>query len=206
MKKLEQKNKLSNDVNAHKPSLGEVCFVFFYLGLTTFGGASSMLVFLSRELVEKRKWLTEDEFYKQISVSQCSPGIIMVNTATIFGMQTYGVLGGILATLSLLIAPFTFIAILTTILNKATIDFALLSSIYRGIRAGLCAISLKAVYMLCKKNIVDIATGIVSVLAFVALVVFNVPAILIIIIGLIFGIVFGYIKDKYLNKNKETSK
>lgn len=195
-------NRLSSDQNSHKPSLKEVCFVFFYLGLTTFGGASSMLVFLSHELIEKRHWLTEDEFYKQISVSQCSPGIIMVNTATIFGMQTYGIIGAVLATLSLLIAPFTFIAILTMIINKAVIDFALLSSIYRGIRAGLCAISLKAVYTLSKKNIVDIPTLIVSAAAFIALIYFKIPAVLIIIAGIIFGLIFVPVKEKIINKRK----
>lgn len=198
-------NKLSENTNMHNPSLKEVCFVFFYLGLTTFGGASSMLLFLSRELVEKRRWLTEDEFYKQISVSQCSPGIIMVNTATIFGMQTHGVIGAILATLSLLIAPFIFIAILTTIINKAVIDFALLNSIYRAIRAGLCAISLKAVYNLAKKNIVDIPTLIVSLVAFIALIYFKIPAVLIIIFGIVFSLIFGSFKEKHRNKGQNNA-
>lgn len=185
-----------------KPSLFQVCFLFFYMGLTTFGGASSMLLCLTRELVQKRGWLTEDELYEEIAVSQVSPGIIMVNTATLIGTQTYGILGGILSTLSLLIAPFTFISIITLLLKHFTVDLLLLSNIYSGIRASLCALSITALIRLIKKNIVDVFTAILAVLAFVSIVVLNVKGIFVVIAGIIIGIVASYIKELYKKHKK----
>lgn len=191
-------------IDEKKPSLFEVCYLFFYMGLTTFGGAASMLVCLQRELVDKRGWLTEDELYDDIAVAQVSPGIIMVNMATLFGRQTYGFLGSILATLSLLIAPFSFIGILTLILKNASVDTALLSSIYSGIRASLCGISLTACVKLFKKNVVDIFTLIVAIVAFVLIVVLNIRTVLVIIMGIVLGLLGSFVKDK-IDTKKNTS-
>lgn len=187
-------------MNEKKPSLFQVCFLFFYMGLTTFGGAASMLVCLTRELVDKRGWLTEDELYDEVAVAQCSPGIIMVNTATLFGMQTYGLLGAILTTLSLLIAPFTCICLLTLILRYLSLDNELLSCIYSGIRAGLCGISINAVVRLGKKNISDLFTSIVAVVAFVSIVVFNIKTVLVILIGIILGLLGSHVKARLSRK------
>lgn len=188
-------------MNEKKPSLFQVCFLFFYMGLTTFGGAASMLVCLTRELVDKRGWLTEDELYDEVAVAQCSPGIIMVNTATLFGMQTYGLIGAILTTLSLLIAPFTCICLLTLILRYLSLDNELLSCIYSGIRAGLCGISINAVVRLAKKNISDLFTSIVAVVAFVAIVVFNIKTVLVILIGIILGLLGSHVKARLSRKD-----
>lgn len=189
-------------MNEEKPSLFSVCYLFFYMGLTTFGGAASMLVCLQRELVEKRGWLTEDELYDDIAVAQCSPGIIMVNMATLFGRQTYGFWGSILTTLSLLIAPFSIIALLTLVINKLSIDMALLQSIYSGIRASLCGISVIACIKMFKKNVVDWFTFLVAILAFVLIVVVNVRTVLVIIMGIIIGLFASFVKDKIDEKKK----
>lgn len=189
-------------MSEEKPSLFQVCYLFFYMGLTTFGGAASMLVCLQRELVEKRGWLTEDELYDDVAVAQCSPGIIMVNMATLFGRQTYGFWGSILTTLSLLVAPFTFIAILTLVLNKLSLDMALLASIYGGIRAALCGISVIACIKMFKKNIVDFFTFLVAVLAFVLIVILNVKTIFVIIMGIVIGLVASFVKSKIDDKKQ----
>lgn len=199
----EKKPKQKTHMSEKKPSLFQVCYLFFYMGLTTFGGAASMLVCLSRELVDKRGWLTEDELYDDIAVAQCSPGIIMVNVATLFGMQTYGLLGSILATLSLLLAPFTIISILTLVLKTLTVDTALLSAIYGGIRASLCGISLTACIKLAKKNVVDIFTSVVALLAFVLITVLNVKTIFVIILGIVLGLTGSFVKDKIDTKKSK---
>ena len=192
-------------MNEKKPSLFQVCYLFFYMGLVTFGGAASMLVSLTRELVDKRGWLTEDELFDEVAVAQCSPGIIMVNTATLFGMQTYGLLGAVLTTLSLLIAPFTFICILTLVLKHLALDMALLSHIYSGIRAALCGISITAVIRLAKKNVCDVFTSLIAIISFVFIVIFNVKTIFVIIAGIVLGLLGSYIKEKISSKKEQNN-
>ena len=67
---------------------------FFKIGLFTFGGGYAMIPLLQAELVEKKKWVSDEEIMDYYSIGQCTPGIIAVNVATFIGykMKTYGFL------------------------------------------------------------------------------------------------------------------
>ena len=79
--------------------LGGLFITFAVVGVTTFGGGYAMLPALQREVVEKRRWATDEEVMDWYAIGQCTPGIIAVNTATFVGQKQAGVLGGIFATL-----------------------------------------------------------------------------------------------------------
>ena len=72
---------------------------FAVVGVTTFGGGYAMLPALQREVVEKRRWATEEEVMDWYAIGQCTPGVIAVNTATFVGQKQAGIWGGIFATL-----------------------------------------------------------------------------------------------------------
>ena len=61
----------------------ELFLLFAKCGVCTFGGGYAMLPILTRELAEKRKWVTEEELADYYAVGQCTPGIIAVNVATL---------------------------------------------------------------------------------------------------------------------------
>ena len=65
--------------------------IFFRIGAVTFGGGYAMLPMLQREVVEKRKWATENELMDYFAIGQCTPGIIAVNTATFVAVATSSV-------------------------------------------------------------------------------------------------------------------
>ncbi len=62
--------------------LADLFLTFAKMGVMTFGGGYAMLPILQREVVEKKKWATEEELSDYFAVGQCTPGIIAVNTAT----------------------------------------------------------------------------------------------------------------------------
>ena len=66
-------------------NLFQLYWSFFKIGGLTFGGGLSMLPMLERELVQRRKWVTEEEILDFYAIGQCTPGIIAVNTATFVG-------------------------------------------------------------------------------------------------------------------------
>ena len=68
---------------------------FAVVGVTTFGGGYAMLPALQREVVEKRRWATEEEVMDWYAIGQCTPGVIAVNTATFVGQKQAGVWGGV---------------------------------------------------------------------------------------------------------------
>ena len=83
-------------------NLFQLYWSFFKIGGLTFGGGLSMLPMLERELVQRRKWVTEEEILDFYAIGQCTPGIIAVNTATFVGYKKEKILGGIFATLGMI--------------------------------------------------------------------------------------------------------
>ena len=92
--------------------LFELFFVFAKIGVMTFGGGYAMLPILQREIVEKKKWTTDEELMDYFAVGQCTPGVIAVNTATFIGQKMKGILGGIVATLGVVFPSLLIISIL----------------------------------------------------------------------------------------------
>ena len=83
------------------PLLLDLFCAFFRIGLFTFGGGYAMLPLLQREIVEKKKWATEEEMLDYFAVGQCTPGVIAVNTATFVGFKEKKLSGAIFATLGI---------------------------------------------------------------------------------------------------------
>ena len=90
-------------VAPHAPrSPGELFLAFNRLALQGFGG---VLPVAQRELVERRGWLTREEFVELLSVGQVLPGPNIVNMALMFGDRWFGWRGGMAALAGIVFAP-----------------------------------------------------------------------------------------------------
>jgi chromate transporter len=107
---------------------------FFKIGAFTFGGGYAMLALLENEFVEKKKWLTKDEFLDMLAIAESTPGPIAINSATFIGYKTAGVLGSTLATLGVVLPSFIIIFIISLFLDKF-LTFSLVANAFRGIQA-----------------------------------------------------------------------
>ena len=68
-----------------KAGLLELFLIFAKIGVMTFGGGYAMLPILQREIVENKKWATDEDLANYFAIGQCTPGVIAVNTATFIG-------------------------------------------------------------------------------------------------------------------------
>ena len=82
-----------------KTTLFSLYWAFVQIGALTFGGGYAMLPMLERECVDHHGWATKEELVDYYAISQCTPGIIAVNTATFIGSKHRGSLGAATATL-----------------------------------------------------------------------------------------------------------
>ena len=143
-------------------------FSFAKIGLFTFGGGYAMLPMLKREIVETRKWATDDELMDYFAIGQCTPGVIAVNTATFIGCKRRGILGGIFATLGVIFPSIVIITVIAAFLKNFA-DYPLVKHAFAGIRVAVCALILNAVLKLGKnalKNALSyVIFGIVLLLA-----------------------------------------
>lgn len=86
------------------PSHGELFLAFFWITLSGFGGT---LPWTRRMFVEKKRWLTEQEFSDVYALCQFLPGPNIVNLATVFGSRMRGVTGAMAAWIGFLLLPFS---------------------------------------------------------------------------------------------------
>lgn len=90
---------------------------FLKIGLFTFGGGYAMIP-LVQEVIEKHGWLTESQFTYMIGLCEVTPGPIALNMATFVGATNGGFLGGLLATLGVVIPSFVIICIVAALLSR----------------------------------------------------------------------------------------
>jgi len=84
------------------PTVAEIFIGFLTLGLTAFGGA---LPLARREIVERRKWLSPDEFVDLLGLCQFLPGGNVINLSVAVGMKFRGVAGALAGLLGLIVGP-----------------------------------------------------------------------------------------------------
>ena len=123
-------------------------YEFFKVGLFSIGGGLATLPFLF-EIAEKYPWFTPAELTDMIAVSESTPGPIGVNMATFAGFKMGGILGGITATLSLVLPSIIVILIIARVLEKFK-DSVFIKDIFYGLRAavvGLISASVVGVLM-----------------------------------------------------------
>ena len=132
----------------------DLYLTFVKIGCVKFGGGYAMLPILQREIVEKRKWATEEELMDYYAIGQCTPGIIAVNTATFIGYKQFGIMGGILATLGVVAPSVVIITIIAAFLTNFA-DLEVVKHAFAGIRAVVCILIFDSVLQLGKKSIKD---------------------------------------------------
>ena len=136
---------------------------FAVVGVTTFGGGYAMLPALQREVVEKRRWASEEEVMDWYAIGQCTPGVIAVNTATFVGQKQAGVWGGIFATLGVVFPSLVIIMIIAAFIQNFA-HLAIVQNAFAGIRVCVCVLIFNAVVKLWKKAVVDKPTLVICLL------------------------------------------
>jgi chromate transporter len=136
-----------------RPTLAAIFRAFIGVSLSGFGGA---LPWARRMIVDKRGWMTAEEFNEAFSLSQFLPGPNTVNFAVVFGTRFGGAAGAALALIGLL-GPPVFIVTTLAVLYSRYGDLEALHRILAGIAAAaagmLIAIAAKMVAPLLRKGL-----------------------------------------------------
>ena len=150
----------------------DLFLAFAKIGVMTFGGGYAMLPIIQREIVEKKKWVTEAEVMDYYAIGQCTPGVIAVNTATFTGRHIAGDLGGICATAGVVFPSIVIITIIAALIR----GFAHIQAVQdalAGIRVCVCVLVFNAVLKMWKKAVIDRVTLVLYLVILIASVFFN---------------------------------
>ncbi|OQY41530.1 MAG: chromate transporter [Fusobacteriia bacterium 4572_74] len=166
--------------------LKELFISFFKIGLFTFGGGYAMLPLIEKELVDKRKWITEDELLEMFIISQMTPGTIAINASTFIGSKKAGKLGGFIASLGIIFPSLIIITLIYNFFGKS-FDNPVIYSIFLGIRACIIGLIASSTLKICRKSFISGMSYIVFIIAFILLLIFDINPILLIILGAFIG-------------------
>lgn len=180
--------------------LKELFLIFIKVGSFMFGGGYVMLPLLSRELVEKKQWMSDEEVLEIFSISQMTPGTIAINIATFIGHKKASIAGAIVSTVGLIIPSLVCVTVIYYFFNSA-FDNIYVQKAFMGIRACLIAMILVAVYKLFKTGIKGHLPFFLFLLAITALIL-GIQPVVIILAGLVLGLVIWWLLP--LIKNKRT--
>lgn len=122
----------------------------FKIGLFTFGGGYAMIGFLEREFVEKRGWLSHDEFMDLIVIAESTPGPIAINCATYIGYKVGKGSGAVAATLGMVLPSFGIIYLISLFFEQF-LSIGWVASAFRGIQACVVFLILSAGLKMLKK-------------------------------------------------------
>ena len=176
-------------------SLLNLYFSFAKIGTFTIGGGLAMMPMMQAELIEKRKWITDEEIIDYYAVGQSTPGIVAVNVATFVGYKQMGIIGGIFATLGMVTPSLVIIMILAGLINSIN-DFPIIQKALKGINVAVAALLTSTIINFMKKTIKKFTNAIFMLISFLLVFVLKLPSFWIILFALLIGVVLTYKEKK----------
>ena len=195
---------MNRPVNSPKTAIRdyfEIFWVFIIVGATAFGGGYTIVPVLERELIKKRGWITMDEVLDFYTIAQITPGVIAVNIATFAGCKRRGALGGVIATIGLIL-PGISLMLIVSLFVKRFAENPWVHHALAGIRLAVCALIFDTAVKFFKGFLKDYKALLVCGIAFALSAVFSASPVYIILGGGLAGFLFFPPKQETPGENK----
>lgn len=144
------------------------------LGFISFGGPAGQIAIMHQELVEKRRWISEQRFLHALNYCMVLPGPEAQQLATYIGWLMHGSKGGIVAGV-LFVLPSLFILIVLSWLYMAYGSTPVVAGILYGIKPAVTAIVAFAAYRIGLRALKNRVLWTMAAIAFVAIFAFDTP-------------------------------
>ena len=181
----------------------ELFITFFKIGLFTIGGGYAMISVVQDECVERKKWLSNEEFLDLIAIAESTPGPIAINMATYTGFIKAHFMGAVFATLGVILPSIIVISLISNFL-KDFLQIKIVSDAFFGIRIAVSIIIIRTAYNLLRTEIKDSKYKILTIVLFVifALVMIlselcglNISNMLLVFIAVLLGIILSLVRS-----------
>ncbi len=156
------------------PTFREAFLFWLKLGFISFGGPAGQIAIMHAELVEKRRWISEDRFLHALNYCMLLPGPEAQQLATYIGWLLHKTWGGIVAG-SLFVLPSAVMLWALTWLYAAQGDVKWIAAVFDGLKPAVLAIVLLAVRRIGGKALKNEIMWSLAALAFVAIFFFKAP-------------------------------
>ena len=167
---------------------------FFKIGVFTLGGGYAMIPIIESEVVERKKWLTKEDFVDTVAIAQTCPGVFAINLSVFIGYKMRRLRGAIFTALGTALPSFLIILIIAMFFHQFE-DNKVVAAIFRGIRPAVVALIAVPPFKMGKTAKIGWSNCWIPVACALAIWAMKVSPILIIILAAAGGYVYGkYIK------------
>lgn len=165
----------------------EIFITFSRVGFLTFGGGYTMLPILQKEVVDNHQWVSEKQMIDYYAISQCTPGIIAVNTAIFIGYQRKKIGGAIASALGIAFPSIVIILLIASIFQTLT-EYQIVQRALVGVNIAVAVLVINTTIKMFKIGVVDFITLIIFIMTFALMIFYKVNPILVVVSSAIFGI------------------
>jgi len=184
-----------------KINLINIFKVFFKIGVILLGGGYVIVPIMKEELVEKNKWLNEDELLDFYCVSQCLPGIIAINMAILTGHKIYKFKGAITGLFAMSLSPILSIIIIAHLISEIT-SIPFMEGVFWGVNLSVIVLIYLALKEMWQKSMTDLFSFFWYIFILLLAILKVNPAFLI-VISIISGLVCCFIKSLKENRHAD---
>ncbi|MCI5599991.1 MAG: chromate transporter [Hallerella porci] len=166
---------------------------FFKIGLFTFGGGYAMIPLIEAEIVNRKNWISKEDFLDLLAVAQSCPGVFAINISVFIGYRLRGVKGGLLCALGTALPSFIIILLIAMFFHQFK-DNPYVAAMFRGIRPAVVALIAIPTFNMAKKAKLNRYTFWIPVVSALLIWLLGVSPILIILAAGICGFIYGRMK------------
>lgn len=177
----------------------EIFLVFFKIGAFTFGGGYAMLPLIQNAVVDKKKWLNDEEFIDMLAIAQSLPGPIALNTAVFVGNKRKGVKGSIFSSLGIILPSFIIILLLVLVFTQFR-ENSSVEAVFKGIRPAVVALIFAPLLRMSKNANITWKTIWIPIIVAIIVGILHVSPILIILAAIILGLLYQRVVKKLINQ------
>jgi len=181
----------------HSPSFAELTRVSARIGFLSFGGPAGQIALMHRELVDERRWVSEDDYLQALNLCTLLPGPEAQQLATWIGWKLQGWRGGLVAG-GLFVIPGALVMLALSTLYALAADLAWFAALFLGIKAAVLAIIAQALLRIAGRALKTPFQQVLAVIAFAALFLFDAPFPLVVLAALALGALIGAKRPDWL--------
>ncbi|NTW71665.1 MAG: chromate transporter [Eubacteriaceae bacterium] len=168
---------------------------FFKIGAFTIGGGYAMIPLFEDEFVNKKKWLTDEDFLNMLTITSAAPGPLAVNCAVYTGFRVAGFWGAVISVIGVIFSPIVVILLIAMNYEKFMgVEF--IKKMFIAIRPAVVGLMVAAVYKLARRNNFKPVWYIVSILAFVLIALMGIDPFIILLVAGVSGLIFNMISER----------
>ena len=196
---------MSVRVTKLKPPFREALSFWWKLGWISFGGTAAHIAIMHDELVEEKRWISNESFLHALSHCMILPGPEAQQLAIYIGWKLHGKKGGLVAG-TLFVLPSMFVLLALSVIYARFGNLPWIVAVFNGLKPAVIALVILALYRIARRALYGVVLWLVAGAAFAGMFFFNVSIPWIMLGAIVLGMVLGWLWPGLLQRPKEVRK